>query len=151
VRDVDSDFDLSHLARGFRVQRQYWRIIDFVGSNWTTDTVGHGTHVAGIIAAADNDIGVVGVAPSAKIHVVDAFDGAVDGTGICVCIALIEAAYSCRDAWANVISMSIGGPYFFDYEAVVFTELLHVNGILSIAAAGSSGDWRLGLQLSRQL
>lgn len=37
------------------------------------DNNGHGTHVAGIIAALDNEIGVVDVTPSVKFYVVKAF------------------------------------------------------------------------------
>jgi len=38
------------------------------------DDNGHGTHVAGIIAAIDNDIGVIGVAPEAKLYAVKVLD-----------------------------------------------------------------------------
>jgi len=39
------------------------------------DDNGHDTHVAGIIAALDNEIGVVGTAPSVELYVVKAFSG----------------------------------------------------------------------------
>ncbi len=40
---------------------------------WWADDVGHGTHVAGTVAARDNDTGVVGVAPGAKLWSVRVF------------------------------------------------------------------------------
>ncbi|HHY70306.1 MAG TPA: S8 family serine peptidase, partial [Thermoanaerobacterales bacterium] len=43
-------------------------------SKKTDDDNGHGTHVSGTIAALDNNIGVVGVAPKAEIYSVKAFD-----------------------------------------------------------------------------
>ncbi len=46
---------------------------------WTDDN-GHGTHVAGIIAAKDNGIGVVGVAPGARIWAVKVFDSNGNGS-----------------------------------------------------------------------
>jgi subtilisin family serine protease len=41
-----------------------------VVSNWNEDQAGHGSHVAGIIAAMDNSVGVVGVAPEAELYIV---------------------------------------------------------------------------------
>ncbi|CDQ18925.1 Serine protease, subtilisin family [Halobacillus karajensis] len=46
--------------------------------SWSDDN-GHGTHVAGVIAAEDNDIGVVGVAPDADIYAVKALNKEGDG------------------------------------------------------------------------
>src|SRR5438876_171398 len=46
----------------------------------TSDGNGHGTHVAGIAAALDNDIGVVGVAPGARLWAIKVMDDS--GSGI---------------------------------------------------------------------
>jgi subtilisin len=43
--------------------------VTFAGGGWS-DSNGHGTHVAGTVAALDNGIGVVGVAPGARVHAV---------------------------------------------------------------------------------
>jgi len=50
------------------------------GTGNTTDGHGHGTHVAGIIGARDNGVGVVGVAPGARLWSVRVFDAAGRGT-----------------------------------------------------------------------
>ncbi len=74
-----------------------------VGTFW------HGTHVAGIVGAADNGIGVVGIAPGATligVKVLDANIGDFDGI-----IAGIYYAATPRDqggAGADVINMSLG-------------------------------------------
>ncbi|HVB65115.1 MAG TPA: S8 family serine peptidase [Nitrolancea sp.] len=47
-------------------------------SAWTDDN-GHGTHVAGTIAARDNSLGVVGVAPGARIWAIKVFDSTGSG------------------------------------------------------------------------
>ncbi|MBI4729104.1 MAG: S8 family serine peptidase [Acidobacteria bacterium] len=47
---------------------------DCVGLTGPDDTWGHGTHVAGIVAAIDNDIGVVGVASEARLWAVKVLD-----------------------------------------------------------------------------
>jgi hypothetical protein len=105
------------------------------GYIWSEDLDGHGTHVTGTIAAANNNIGLVGVAPDATIHVVGIFDG----FGSIYSSSLVEAAYKCRDAGAKIISMSIGGDYPLQEEQDAFNELFTKDGILSIAAAGNNG------------
>ena len=119
---------------------------DFVSSNlsgysgsdavtpWNNDRDGHGTHVSGTIAAADNDRGVVGVAPGAEIFTVRVFgdNGQFFGSDI------VAAAEACRDAGANIISMSLGGPGYDQDEHDVFQEL-YSQGILAVAASGNSG------------
>jgi subtilisin family serine protease len=53
------------------------------------DSIGHGTHVAGIIAAqSDNDIGIAGVAPSAKILPIRVLDSNGDGSESDVALAI---------------------------------------------------------------
>jgi lantibiotic leader peptide-processing serine protease len=64
----------------------------------------HGTHVAGIIAAADNDIGIIGVAPKAKLMLVKVLQD--DGMGE-IAHVLEGMAYA-ADQKAKVINMSFG-------------------------------------------
>lgn len=68
----------------------------------------HGTHVAGIIAAADNDWGVIGVAPNAEIvavKVLSEFTGSGDFSWVNA--GIIYAANN----GADVINMSLGGTF----------------------------------------
>jgi serine protease len=104
---------------------------------WDVDGLGHGTHVAGTIAAMNNALGVVGVTPgTVSIFEVRVFgdDGAWAYSS-----TLIDAAYKCRDAGANIISMSLGGSLPNITEKNGFATLYNTNGILSIAAAGNAG------------
>lgn len=64
----------------------------------------HGSHVAGIIAAADNEQGIIGVAPEAKLILVKVLSDA--GTG--PISALIDGIYYAVNHGANVINMSLG-------------------------------------------
>src|SRR6185312_9310655 len=48
-------------------------------SAWADDN-GHGSHVAGTVAARDNSTGVVGVAPGARIWAVKVFDSTGSGS-----------------------------------------------------------------------
>lgn len=64
VAIVDSGIDYTHPELKDHYQGGFNAI---TGTNDPKDDVGHGTHVAGTIAAADNGFGVVGVAPNAKL------------------------------------------------------------------------------------
>jgi subtilisin family serine protease len=67
----------------------------------------HGTHVAGIVAAADNAFGVIGVAPEAQIMAVQVLSQ-VDGSGDTSWI--LSGIYYAADNGADIINMSLGTP-----------------------------------------
>ena len=69
------------------------------------DDHGHGTHVAGIIAAANNKVGTVGVAYNVKIMAVKAGQA----TGVFLQSDIAEAIVYAYTHGADVINMSFGG------------------------------------------
>lgn len=69
------------------------------------DDHGHGTHVAGIIAAANNRVGIVGVAYNAKIMAIKAGQA----TGVFLQSDIAEAIVYAYTHGADVINMSFGG------------------------------------------
>lgn len=69
------------------------------------DDHGHGTHVAGVIGAANNREGIVGVAYNAKIMAVKAGQA----TGVFNQSDIAEAILYAYDMGADVINMSFGG------------------------------------------
>ncbi len=106
-------------------------------SGWDTDGCGHGTHVAGTIAAAMNDLGVVGVSPDVSLYIVKVFG---DNCGWSYSSDLIDATNRCADGGADIINMSLGGGRpIGPWEARQFNSLWN-QGILSIAAAGNAGN-----------
>lgn len=103
------------------------------------DDHGHGTHVAGTIAARANGTGVVGVAYGVKVLAIKALDE--DGSGPEDQIArAIDAAIQ---NGARVINMSLGGPD--DSRALRdAVARAHRKGVLCVVAAGNDGNTRNG-------
>lgn len=103
------------------------------------DKDGHGTHVAGIIAALDNDFGVVGVAPRASLYAVKILGD--DGSG--EMWSLARGIHWACDNHMDIISMSLG--YYSDCEIVhEAVQRAYRQGIPIIAAAGNDGDENTG-------
>ena len=99
------------------------------------DDNGHGTHVAGTIAAtANNAKGVAGVAFNSPLSICKALNSGGSGTLVMVanCINWVN------QRGAKVISMSLGGSGSATLQSAV-TNATN-NGSLVIAAAGNSGN-----------
>ncbi len=106
-------------------------------SNWNTDGCGHGTHVAGTIAALNNDRGVVGINPNGiSLYMVKIFG---DDCSASFGSSIVDALNRCKANGANVVSMSLGGQFSSTTERDAFQSAFD-DGVLSIAAAGNSGD-----------
>jgi len=103
---VDTGVDSKH--PDLRVHKgKSTSIID--NSRGLTDGQGHGTHVAGIIGARDNDNGVLGVAPGVTIASVKVLDDNGQGTAASVIAGVDYAASKARSS--DVINLSLGGGY----------------------------------------
>ncbi|WP_345733760.1 S8 family serine peptidase, partial [Cryptosporangium minutisporangium] len=99
------------------------------------DDNGHGTHVAGIIAAvANNRIGVAGLAPGAKILPVRVLDG--DGAGYDSDIA--DGIVRAVDRGATVVNLSIGGTEAGATSYAVRYALS--KNVVVVAAAGNERE-----------
>lgn len=110
---------------------------------WDQDSCGHGTHVAGtVMATADNDTGVIGVLPGARLHVVKVFGNDILDGGSCTWTyssTLINALNNCEAAGAKVTSMSLGGSLRSRAEDRAFADA-YKRGMLHVAAAGNAGN-----------
>jgi thermitase len=101
--------------------------------NDPTDDHGHGTHVAGTIAAiADNFVGVAGVAPHARIIPVKVLAANGSGSNDTIAEGILKAA----DLGAKIINMSLGGP---DNSQTLEAAIKNVQarGVIVVCAAGN--------------
>jgi subtilisin family serine protease len=98
------------------------------------DDNGHGTHCAGIVAAEDNEVGVVGVAPEAHLYAVKVLNSGGSGY-LSDVIAGIEWSV---DNGMHVISMSLGTDT--DYPPLHEACDAASGSIVIVAAAGNDGN-----------
>lgn len=98
------------------------------------DRNGHGSHVAGTIAAQHNQTGVVGVAPAARLFIAKGLGAGGDGISRDVASAL----RACVDAGCQVINCSLGGPA---PDPAIQREVARADeqGVIVICAAGNEG------------
>jgi subtilisin family serine protease len=149
-----SDVRLCIIDSGYSDQHEDLR--DFTGTDltakqtdsgsgtWNKDSCGHGTHVAGTVAAIANRTGVVGANPDTSLHIVKVFgDDDLVENGACgwtYSSTLVSALNSCVTAGSKVVSMSLGGSARSRTEEKAFADAYANDGVLSIAAAGNAGN-----------
>lgn len=109
---------------------------DFMaGTNNPWDHDGHGTIVAGIIAAdGGNDIGMAGINPHARIMVLKALNAFGHTRASYVAEAVVYAA----DNGARVINLSVGGPTLTRIETAAIAHA-RARGVVVVVAAGNEG------------
>ena len=96
------------------------------------DPNGHGTHVAGIIGALNNEIGIVGVMPEVDLYAVKVFDSRGDGS----LSNIIRGLQWCINQGIKVVNMSFGSATDNDTFREVF-KAAERAGIIMVAAAGN--------------
>ena len=106
-------------------------------NKWNDDN-GHGTHVSGIIAARNNSIGVVGVAPDTQLFAVKVLDAYGDG----YISDIIEGIDWAVQNNMDIVSMSLGTATYS--QALNDTAAnAYKAGTFLVAATGNSGDGNL--------
>jgi len=108
---------------------------------WDYDGDGHGTAVAGIIAAQDNGLGVVGVAPGVTLYSVKVMPGDYGGTASSVSLGIEWVVWE-AEAFIPIINMSLA----FPEEALglglleAACDFAYEQGYLLVAAAGNQAS-----------
>ena len=99
------------------------------------DGSGHGSSVAGLIAAEDNEEGITGINPNAEIYSIRVLDDANQAP----LSRVIEGIYLAIEQKVNIINMSFGlNTYSKALEEAI--RAAAEEGILIVAAAGNTGD-----------
>jgi len=111
--------------------------------SWNDDN-GHGTHVAGTVAALGNGRGVIGVAPSAELYAVKVLNSR--GSGFMS--GILNGLTWCATKGMHVANLSLGSQVN-THDPNVYSRAynnagikLNKKGVLLVAAAGNSGSTR---------
>lgn len=98
------------------------------------DSIGHGTHIAGIAGAIDNSQGVVGVCPDATLHAVQVLSSVGSGSASDIAAGINHVA---SQGW-DVANLSLGSPYDSKLVRDACSHAVE-QGTLLIAATGNNG------------
>ncbi|MGP4074190.1 S8 family peptidase [Piscibacillus sp. B03] len=135
VAVLDTGIDSSHVD--LNVSGGY----SVFGDSPYNDGNGHGTHVAGTVAALDNTSGVLGVAPQANLYAVKVLDANGSGSYAGIAEGIEWAIQNDMD----IINMSLGGSQSSSILEDYSDYAYYNAGILVVAAAGNSGNsWGSG-------
>ena len=136
VAVIDTGVDTRHpdLAGRTQLTRNY---VDTDADSFVTDR--HGTQVAGLIAAAaNNGIGIVGVAPDVRLLALKAcWQASATAAGRCNSFTIAQAIADALTARAQVINLSLVGPSDPLLEALIAKAVS--AGIIVVGAASSDG------------
>ncbi|ACP22364.1 putative protease (plasmid) [Sinorhizobium fredii NGR234] len=147
VAVLDTGIDAEHPDLKDQIGGFIYEHPDLPAASSAQDLVGHGTHVAGTVAATiNNDLGINGISRG-RIHAWKIFDDRPDlltypdGTAEFAYfvdpVMYLRALLDCADAGIDIINLSIGGAGAPDpTESAAFEELL-ANGTTIVAAMGN--------------
>lgn len=150
VAVVDSGIDFNHpdLAPAANANSTAFNAITPGAS--CQDDGGHGTHVSGLIAAVNNSIGILGVAPAVKLYCVKVLDSTLTGSDSQLMAGLdwvIQHRASVTPR-IRVVNMSLGRPLdvgeTLDNSALrPMVQALYSAGVAVVASAGNSPDMEI--------
>lgn len=130
---IDTGIDLGHSD----LNVGYGANFVLLGKNTTKDGNGHGTHVAGIIGAINNSVGVVGVAAGATVHPVRVLDNSGSGTIDQVIAGVDWVARNAAPRDCANMSLGASGHFQSLHDAV---NNAAEKGIYFAIAAGNDGE-----------
>lgn len=126
---LDTGIDVNHKCLSDRIVETK-NFID--GSEDVTDKNGHGTHVAGIIAANRSKEGMTGIAPEVSLHIYKVLADNGDGSHD----AIIKALEQAINQKVDIINMSLGGTDANEKMHELINKAID-NGICVVCASGN--------------
>ena len=139
VAVIDTGIDTDHVEFEGRISElSYNSRTQTVGLEAVEDDHGHGTMVAGVVAAGDNDYGVIGVAPHAEILAIKANN---ENMLAFRAFYVIEAILYATEVGVDIINASVA---FTSYNPTMNQAVQNAvaAGILFVAASGNTGSKR---------
>lgn len=135
VAIIDTGIDTNHIEFEGRISAlSYNSYTEEVGLEQVEDTHGHGTMVAGIIAAnKDNQAGIAGIASNIELMIIKANK---DNEGVFQDSAVIEGIYYATDNGADIINLSLGNSTK-NIQMELAVNYAYNNGVIVVAAAGN--------------
>lgn len=130
---IDTGIDLDHEDLNVDASRGFNAFTSGRDGKSTDDGNGHGTHVAGTVAALDNSVGVIGVAAGATVIPVKVLDSRGSGSYSGVIAGVDHVAANGNPG--DVANLSLGGPTSDALDAAVLAAAQ--NGIKMVLAAGN--------------
>jgi subtilisin family serine protease len=158
---LDSGVNTAHPDLKDTVQHGH----DFTGAGngtWGLDVTGHGTWCAGIIAVADNNAGIAGIAAEAEVHALKLFPGGhlsdlLEAVDYCIThdidIAQISLAYPVQSqlaAWKLADAHAAGTTVIAPAgdTAGPLTQLATLPGVLAVGAIAHTGTYPVSSPLT---
>ncbi|MPZ24764.1 MAG: S8 family serine peptidase, partial [Dehalococcoidia bacterium] len=140
VAVIDTGFDSDHPDLEVNIAGGRNFVANPDNNNYEDDN-GHGTHVAGTIAAADNGIGLVGVAPEASLYGLKVLNAQGSGSFGDIVKAIEWATGLGGGTKADIINMSLGcfGAGCNDPALKAAVDNAYAAGVLVVVAAGNNG------------
>ena len=137
--------DVDHNGNGYPMDCHGWNITgktnpqsDLEGSGSVNDNNGHGTHVAGIIGAKKNGIGVRGVIQNVTLLPVQVSVASQSNSATSATDKFAKALLYAIKNNAQVVNMSLG--WRFEQDSILMREMIKLafeKGMLVVAAAGN--------------
>lgn len=137
VAIIDSGIDTDHQEFVGRISElSYNAYTEQVGISYVEDDLGHGTNVAGVIAAKrDNSLGIDGITDNVRLMIIKAnnyneefFSNSAVARGVIYAV----------DNGADIINMSLGSTTI-STEVKNAIEYAHQQGVFVVAASGNNG------------